>query len=127
MIKCPKCLRSSPDIRYTGPVLFVDGTAQIDSNGKVVATGPAKATLTVKSGSEFDSKFISFICVFCGYTGRTDEFILVRQCIISDLEADVLWKSPFGTSFWINHDYIQTAERIFSVENAARFVNWGDV
>lgn len=120
MIKCPKCSAVSADVVYSGPVLFVRGTATVGTSGLLEAIGPARAELTVGVGKELNADQITLTCQNsrCGYTGLVKQFILVRQCMISGKEADLEFETPFGTTYWISSQYLDDARRIFSVENA---------
>lgn len=118
MIRCNSCAKQQEVIHYTGPVLFVEGSAAIDSNGTVSSLGPAKAIITIEVGKELSSPDIVLVCPSCGARGDKSQFTIVRPCIISGTEGDVEFHTPFGVSVWVHHDFVTQAEVIFSAERA---------
>lgn len=117
MLKCPVCGQGFSTALYRGPILFVNGQVTINAEGKVEALGPAVATLTVKSGEEFDSDLISLECPKCKNESPSTAFVPILPSYISTMEGTTKVNTPFG-EIAVHHSEVNLAVDIFNEANA---------
>lgn len=119
-IECKSCHKAIDDIVYTGAVLFVEGVATIGDDGIITALGPARAISTIRAGAELNQGLAGMIlrCPSCGAEGGLDLFEVHRRCFLSGGMANLEFRTPIGTTIWIDDSLVGTAAKVFTEDNA---------